>query len=182
MKKKGVKKKKVNKKPIKNKNSKKKNPINLILIIIGAIIIAVIIYFIFTNINTSEEKNIEQEEKPEANIKADFEWREPRTITPYGGRFYNKCEDGTNIGKIWANIELQTQETDLSFTCKTTIVVQDTQKVVDSSQLNLGIDKTKSGFIGFTEELAKEHLVEICCKSKEKTFSFCKTFELSSYC
>lgn len=169
-------KKKGNKKKVFRNKSK-----NLIIIIIGVIILAAIIYFVFIKINFFEKSDSNQN-KIEKSIQASFEWKDPKTITPYGGRFYDKCNDGTNLGKVWANIELQNQEKDLSFTCKTAIIVKDTKKIVDASQLNLGTNRTKSGFIGFTEELTKEHLIEICCKSKTEDISFCKTFELAAYC
>jgi len=155
---------------------------NLIIIIIGIILIAAIIYIVIIKTDFFGEDNSDKDKTEEANIIASFEWREPKTITPYGGRFYDKCDDGKNLGKVWASVELQTPETNLSFTCKATIIAEDTQKIVDASQLNLGTDRTKSGFIGFTEELAKKHLIEVCCKSKEEGSSFCKTFELNAYC
>jgi hypothetical protein len=176
MKKKGIKKKLV-KKTIKNPIIKNK----LLIGIIGLIIIIVIISLIFIKTNIPKELNTSQD-KIEKDIKASFEWRDPKTITPYGGRFYDKCDDGTNLGKIWANIELQNSEKELSFTCKTTIIVKDTQKIVDAFQISLGTNRIKSGFIGFTEELAKEHLIEVCCKSKTEGTSFCKTFEFAAYC
>lgn len=151
---------------------------NLIFIIIGIIIIAAIISFVFINEPAEEDSSIPENE---ANIIASFEWREPKTITPYGGRFYDSCS-GQNLGKVWANIELKNQEENLSFTCKNTITVKDTRKIVDASQLSLGTERTKSGFIGFAEELAKEHLIEICCKSKTEDVSFCETFEFGAYC
>lgn len=179
MKKKGIKKELVKRKKIIEKAIIKNK--RLISIIVGLIIIVVIIYFVFIKINLFEKSSSSQD-KTETNIIASFEWREPKTITPYGGRFYNKCDDGTNLGKVWANIELQNQEKDLSFTCKTVIIVNETGKYVDNYQLNFGTNRTKSGFIGFTEELAKEHLIEICCKTKTETTSFCKIFELAAYC
>jgi len=151
---------------------------NLIIIILGIIIIAAIIYFVFINEPAEGDSSIPENE---ANIIASFEWREPKTIAPYGGRFYDNCS-GQNLGKIWADIELQNQKEDLSFTCKNTITVKDTRKIVESSQMSLGTDRTKSGFIGFTEELTKAHLIEICCKSKTEDVSFCQTFELTAYC
>ena len=178
-----MKKKRIKKRLVKNKRTKnlsKKNK-KLIFIILGLIIIAVIIYFVFIKINPFE-KDSSNQNKTESNIKASFEWREPKTITPYGGRFYDKCDDGKNLGKVWANIELQNQKKDLSFTCKTEIIVKDTNNIVDNYQLNFGMNRTKSGFIGFTEELAKEHLIEICCKSKKEIDSFCKPFEMNAYC
>jgi len=179
-----MKKKRNKRKVFRNKNRTKtlsKKNKNSIFIIIGIIIIAVIIYFIIVKTNPLEKENSNQD-KTEKNIIASFEWRDPKTITPYGGRFYNKCDDGKNIGKVWANIELQNQESSLSFTCKTTIIVKETGKAVDSYQLNLGTNKSKSGFIGFSEELAKEHLIEVCCKTKTEEVSFCETFELAAYC
>jgi len=168
---------------LKNKKVIEKSVIKnktLIAIVVGIIIIAVIIYFV---VKTETPKKLEPAaDKPELNLLVSFEWREPKTITPYGGRFYDKCDDGTNLGKVWANIELKNQEPDLSFTCKATIIVKDTQKIVDAAQLNLGTSRTKSAFIGFTEELTKEHSIEICCKTKIEESSLCKTFELAAYC
>lgn len=166
----------------KNKASKRINNKSLIFIILGIIIIAVIVYFIFINkpIETEEDSSIE--EKPEADIIASFEWRDTKSITPYGERFYDKCDDGKNLGKIWTNIEILPIDNSLSFTCKTEIIVKDTNKIVDNYQLNLGMNRTKSGFIGYTEELAKQHLIKICCKSKKEIDSFCKTFEMPAYC
>jgi len=170
---------------MKKKRNKRKKKIlinqNLIFIILGLIIIAIVIYFVFIKTNLFEKNNSNQD-KIEKNIKASFEWREPKIITPYGGRFYDKCADGTNLGKIWANIEIQNSGTNLSSTCKIAIIVNETGKYVDNYQLNLGTNNSKSGFIGFTEELAKKHLIEVCCKTKTETISFCKTFELAAYC
>lgn len=170
---------------MKKRGNKKKKKVltnkSLIFIVLGVIILALIIYFVFIK-TAFFEKFDSNQGKFEKDIKASFEWRDPKTITPYGGRFYDKCEDGTNLGKIWANIRIQTQEKNLSYTCKTTIIVNETGKYVDNYQLNLGANNSKSGFIGFTEELAKEHLIEICCKTKTETTSFCKTFKLAAYC
>lgn len=178
MKKRGNKRKFLRNKRTKNLSKKNKR---LIGIILGLIIIAVIIYFVFIKINPFE-KDSSNQDKTESSIKASFEWKDPKIITPHDGRYYNKCDDGKNLGKVWANIELQNQEKDLSFTCKTTIIVEDTKKIVEDSQLSLGTNRTKSGFIGFTEELTKKHLIEICCKSKTEDVSFCETFELAAYC
>jgi len=174
--KKMVKKKRRTKKGIKNKN------FGMILgIIMTVILLALIVYFVFIKVSLFEEVVLDQEET-KISVRVNFEWRDPKTIRPYGGRFYDKCEDGTNLGKIWADIELLDQEADLSFTCKTTITVKSTQKVVDAFQLNLGKERIKSGFIGYTEELAQDHLIEICCKSKNEEASLCKTFEFAAYC
>ena len=176
-------KKRVKKRVIKKKSQSREGN-NLFKIIIGIIIIvvvALIIYLVFIKVRIFEEAVVNKEE-PKINLDVNFEWRAPRTIRPYGGRFYDKCEDGTNIGKIWANIELLDQDPDLSFTCKATTIVKDTKKVVDATQLNLGTNRVRSGFIGFTEELAKDHLIEICCKSKMGDNSLCKTFEFGAHC
>lgn len=153
----------------------------LIFIILGIIVIALILYFVFIKIDSFEKINSNQG-SIEKDIKASFEWRDPKTITPYGGRFYNKCSDGTNLGKVWANIKVQPKEEGLSYTCKITIIVNDTGKYVDNYQLNLGANNSRSSFIGFTEELAKKHLIEVCCKTKTDIDSFCKTFEFAAYC
>ena len=175
-------KKRVKKKAVKRKKTAKNN--NSFKIIIGIIIItvlAIIIYLVFIKVRLFEEVVVNKEE-PKINVRVSFEWKDPRTIRPYGGRFYEKCEDGTNIGKIWANIELLDQDPDLSFTCKATTIVKETRKIVDATQLNLGANRVRSGFIGFTEELAKDHLIEVCCKGKLGDHSLCDTFEFRAYC
>jgi len=171
-----------NKKITKKQDIKNKGSWGIILgIIIMVTLLALIVYLVFIKVSLFQEVVLDQDET-KINIKANFEWRDPKIIKPYGGRFYDKCEDGTNLGKIWANIELLDQKADLSFTCKATTIVKSTQKVVDAFQLSLGKERVKSGFIGYTEELAQDHLIEICCKSKNEEDSVCKTFEFAAYC
>lgn len=154
----------------------------VILGIIGIIIIIVIFYFVM-NRNVIPEEVKDSLPDDVKNIKINtLEWRNPKTINPYGGRYYDSCEDGTNIGSVWVDLELQNQEEGVFFSCKSNIIVEDTGKSIESYQLSLIAGESKSSFIGFTAEIAKKHSVEVCCSSKVNEISFCETFELGAYC
>lgn len=157
------------------------------LIIIGIVIVVIIIAgFLISNLGKEEEIIVVAEdseaEKVVRNLMINLEWREPTKSVPTAGRFYGSCEDGTNRGKIWLDLVLDIEDKETFYTCKMDITALGETLYTDNYQLNLGKDRERAVFIGFANELAKDHSIEVCCESGDKSQKFCRIYELKAYC
>jgi len=161
---------------------------NLKYFIVGAVLI-IIVLGLFLVIKDTEKVEIVAD-TPELqgiaeNLNVNFEWREFTTSTPTGGRFRYSCEEG-NRAQIYMDLSLDIEDQETYFTCKVDITahgkVEGERDYTDAWQLNLGSERAKAEFIAFANEPAKDHSIDVCCSSGDKTQRFCKTYEFKAYC